>query len=258
MGETARGLSNSQSYTTLAPTNPTKGENGLVEGRTILIVDDEDDIIELLQYNLEQEGFKTATATNGIDGIETARKIKPDLVILDIMMPGMDGIEVCRRLRQDAYLRHTPILMLTARTEEEVQVQGLDVGADIYFSKPISIPVLFSQIRALLRGANRNEAKPQQLSVHNLTIDRDRYLVNIKDDESIQEVRLPRKEFELLYFIASHPGKVFSRQELLDQVWGHEVYVVDRTVDVHVRKIREKLGNDYIETVKGVGYKFLA
>ncbi|MEM8484467.1 MAG: response regulator transcription factor [Bacteroidota bacterium] len=242
----------------MASSNTHKGQPGLEEGHSILIVDDEDDIIELLQYNLEQEGFKTAAATNGIEGIELARNMKPDLVILDIMMPGMDGIEVCRRLRQDAYLMHTPILMLTARTEEEIQVQGLDVGADIYFSKPISIPVLFSQIRALLRGANRNDTKPQQLSIHNLQIDRDRYLVNMHEEGGSQEIRLPRKEFELLYFIASHPGKVFSRQELLDQVWGHEVYVVDRTVDVHVRKIREKLGNDYIETVKGVGYKFLA
>ncbi len=242
----------------MASFNTHKEQTGLEQDRTILIVDDEDDIIELLQYNLEKEGFKTVAATNGIEGIELARKVKPDLVILDIMMPGMDGIEVCRRLRQDAYLMHTPILMLTARTEEEIQVQGLDVGADIYFSKPISIPVLFSQIRALLRGANRNETKPQQLSVHNLQIDRDRYMVNLYEGGGSQEIRLPRKEFELLYFIASHPGKVFSRQELLDQVWGHEVYVVDRTVDVHVRKIREKLGNDYIETVKGVGYKFLA
>ncbi len=228
------------------------------KGQKILIVDDEDDIIELLQYNLEQEGFKTASATNGIEGIEVARQFKPDLIILDVMMPGMDGIEVCRRLRQDAHLRHTPILMLTARTEEELQVQGLDEGADIYFSKPIAIPVLFSQIRALLRGASRSETKPQLLAIHNLEIDRDRYLVKLNVDAVSQEIRLPRKEFELLYFLASHPGKVFSRQELLDQVWGHEVYVVDRTVDVHIRKIREKLGNDYIETVKGVGYKFLA
>lgn len=225
---------------------------------TILIVDDEDDIIELLQYNLSKEGYETASATNGIEGIELARKIKPSLIILDIMMPGMDGIEVCKRLRQDAHLMHTPVLMLTARTEEEIQVQGLDVGADIYFSKPISIPVLFSQIRALLRGANRSDSKPQILTIHDLEVDRDRYLVYQTQAGGKQEIRLPRKEFELLYFIASHPGKVFSRQELLDQVWGHDVYVVDRTVDVHVRKIREKLGNDYIETVKGVGYKFMA
>ncbi len=238
--------------------DPSRDSSNPESAYTILIVDDEDDIIDLLEYNLEKEGYNTASATNGIEGIELARQIKPDLVILDIMMPGMDGIDVCRRLRQDAYLRHTPILMLTARTEEEIQVRGLDVGADIYFSKPISIPILFSQIRALLRGARRTETKPQMLTIHNLEIDRDRYLVYNQVEGNKEEVRLPRKEFELLYFLASHPGKVFSRQELLDQVWGHDVYVVDRTVDVHVRKIREKLGDDYIETVKGVGYKFLA
>ena len=225
---------------------------------TILIVDDEDDIIDLLQYNLDKEGYKTLSATNGLDGIELARQAKPNLIILDIMMPGMDGIEVCRRLRQDAHLRNIPILMLTARTEEEAQVQSLDVGADIYFSKPIPIPVLLSQIRALLRGIQRTETPPDILIVHNLEIDRERYLVKKMAEESFQELRLPRKEFEVLYFLASHPGKVFSRQELLDQVWGHDIYVVDRTVDVHIRKIREKLGNKYIETVKGVGYKFLA
>ena len=196
--------------------------------RTILIVDDEEDIVDLLQYNLEKEGYDTAAATNGIEGIELARQIRPDLIILDIMMPGMDGIEVCQRIRQDAYLKNTPVLMLTARTEEELQVQGLDVGADIYFSKPISIPILFSQIRALLRGVGRFESRPQQLRIHNLEIDRDRYLVTLMVDGNQQEIRLPRKEFELLYFIASHPGKVFTRQELLDQVWGHDVYVVDR------------------------------
>ena len=226
--------------------------------QTILVVDDEDDILDLLQYNLEQEGYRTLSAKNGLDGIELARQEKPDLIILDVMMPGIDGIEVCRRLRQDAYLRHTPILMLTARTEEETQVEGLDVGADIYFSKPVSIPILSSQIRALLRSATRVETPPDTLTIHNLQIDRDTYLVYIESDNMSEEVRLPRKEFELLYFMATHPGKVFSRQELLDQVWGHDVYVVDRTVDVHVRKIREKLGSDFIETVKGVGYKFKA
>ncbi len=233
-------------------------QSSRIDTQTILVVDDEDDIVDLLQYNLEQEGYRTLAASNGIDGIELARQEKPDLIILDVMMPGMTGIEVCRRLRQDAYLRHTPILMLTARTEEETQVEGLDVGADIYFSKPVSIPILSSQIRALLRSATRVDTPPDMLAVHNLEIDRDRYLVYVRDGERSDEVRLPRKEFELLYFMASHPGKVFSRQELLDQVWGHDVYVVDRTVDVHVRKIREKLGADFIETVKGVGYKFKA
>ena len=219
-------------------------------------MDDEEDIVDLIQYNLEKAGYSTLSASNGVAGIEMARSNRPDLIVLDIMMPGLSGLEVCRRLRQEAHLRHIPILMLTARTEEETQVEGLDVGADIYLSKPISMPVLTSQIRALLRSSNRNETQPDQLLIHDLTIDRDRYLVC--RDEKNEEMRLPRKEFELVYFLASHPGRVFSRQELLDQIWGQDVYVVDRTVDVHVRKVREKLGDEYIETVKGVGYKFKA
>ncbi len=227
------------------------------EAATILIVDDEDDILDLLEYNLGRAGFETAVARDGVEALEKAREVEPDLVILDVMMPRMDGIEVCRRIRRDAHLRTTPILMLTARTEEEDQVEGLDVGADIYLSKPVSVPVLVSQTKALLRTARRNENPPDLLVVHDLKIDRDRYLVYQEAAGGAEkEMRFPRKEFELLYFLASHPGKVFSRQELLDEVWGPDVYVVDRTVDVHVRKIREKIGSDYIETVKGVGYKF--
>lgn len=223
----------------------------------ILIVDDEDDILDLLQYNLEREGYDTLLARDGIEALDVAEEERPDLMILDVMMPRMDGIEVCRRLRRNAFLRNTPVLMLTARAEEEDQIKGLDVGADIYLSKPVSVPVLLSQLRALLRGAHRHETPPDLLQIHELEIDRDRYVVYQRDDEETIEHRFPRKEFELLYFLASHPGKVFSRQELLDQVWGRDVFVVDRTVDVHVRKIREKLGSDYIETVKGVGYRFM-
>ena len=224
---------------------------------TILIVDDEDDILDLLEYNLGREGFDTAVARDGVEAMEKLRDVEPDLIILDVMMPNMDGIEVCRRLRQDAHFRTIPILMLTARTEEEDQVEGLDVGADIYLGKPVSVPVLVSQTKALLRTSRRNETPPDLLKIHDLKIDRDRYLVYQEMDEGDEkEMRFPRKEFELLYFLASHPGKVFSRQEVLDEVWGPDVYVVDRTVDVHVRKIREKIGSDYIETVKGVGYKF--
>ncbi|HET6568206.1 MAG TPA: response regulator transcription factor [Rhodothermales bacterium] len=222
----------------------------------ILIVDDEDDIRDLLRYNLEREGYATALARDGVEALEVAEEERPDMVILDVMMPRMDGVEVCRRIRRNAFLRKTPILMLTARAEEEDQIRGLDVGADIYLSKPVSVPILLSQLRALLRGAQRYETPPDLLLVHNLEIDRDRYLVSQKDIEETSEHRLPRKEFELLYFLASHPGKVFSRQELLDHVWGHDVFIVDRTVDVHVRKVRGKLGNNYIETVKGVGYRF--
>ncbi len=222
----------------------------------ILLVDDEEDILDLLQYNLEQEGFEVIRATGGLEALEKARAENPALIVLDIMMPGMDGIEVCRRLRRDAHLRTLPVIMLTAKTEEEEQVRGLDIGADIYIGKPVSVPVFISQVKALLRTTRRSETPPDRLVVHDLEIDRDRYLVFRRTDDEKEDMRLPRKEFELLYFMASHPGKVFSRQELLDDVWGTDVYVVDRTVDVHVRKIREKIGSDYIETVKGVGYKF--
>lgn len=225
---------------------------------TILVVDDEEDIVDLLEYNYAREGFNVLIARDGTEAIEKATAEKPDLVVLDIMMPRMDGIEVCRRLRQDALLRHTPILMLTARTSEQDHVKGLDVGADIYLSKPISIPVLLSQTRALLRGARRSDEPPDLVRVEGLEINRARYLVYEHIDAERIELRLPRKEFELLYFLASNPGRVYSRQELLDEVWGTDVYVIDRTVDVHVRKIREKLSSDYIETVKGVGYRFRA
>ena len=223
---------------------------------TILVVDDEDDLLSLLDYNLQQEGFDVLLARDGVEGLEAAREHMPDLIVLDIMMPKMDGIEMCRRLRQDAHLRTIPVMMLTARTEEEDQVEGLDVGADIYLGKPVSVSVIVSQSKALLRSARRYEIPPDQLAVHDLRIDRDRYLVYQGTNGEETEMRMPRKEFELLYFLASHPGKVFSRQEILDEVWGPDVYVVDRTVDVHVRKIREKIGSEYIETVKGVGYRF--
>ena len=222
----------------------------------ILIVDDEEDILDLLQYNLSREDFETVVARDGEEALAKAGQERPDLIILDIMMPKLDGLEVCRRLRQDAELRTIPILMLTARAEEGDHVRGLDVGADIYLAKPISVPVLLSQTKALLRGARRSETPPERLVVRDLEINRDRYLVFREGQGEEEAVRLPRKEFELLYYLASQPGKVFTRQDLLDAVWGPDVYVVDRTVDVHVRKIREKLGSDYIETVKGVGYKF--
>ncbi len=225
-------------------------------GPTILVVDDEDDLLSLLEYNLEQEGFEVVLARDGVEAIEQTQEHEPDLIILDIMMPKMNGIEVCERLRKDAHLRTIPIMMLTARTEEEDQVEGLDVGADIYLGKPVSVSVIVSQAKALLRSVRRYESPPDQIEIHDLRVDRDRYLVYQSNGEDETEMRLPRKEFELLFFLASHPGKVFSRQEILDEVWGRDVYVVDRTVDVHVRKIREKIGSEYIETVKGVGYKF--
>jgi len=225
-------------------------------GPTVLVVDDEEDLLSLLEYNLEQEGFEVVLARDGVEAIEQTRAHEPALIILDVMMPKMDGIEVCEKLRTDAHLRTIPIMMLTARTEEDDKVEGLDVGADIYLGKPVSVSVIVSQTKALLRSARRHADPPDQIRVHNLRIDRDRYLVYQENGEGEEtEFRMPRKEFELLYFLASHPGKVFSRQEILDEVWGPDVYVVDRTVDVHVRKIRQKIGSEYIETVKGVGYR---
>ncbi len=223
---------------------------------TILIVDDEDDILDLLAYNLGRDGFNILEARDGLEALDEAQQHVPDLVILDIMMPKLDGIETCRRLRQDARLRHIPILMLTALSGEDDHIRGLDVGADSYLPKTSAIGVIVSQARALLRGIERHEQPPTLLTIHDLEIDRDRYLVFKKDGPERVELRFPRKEFELLHYLARFPGKVFNRQEILDRVWGTDVYVVDRTVDVHVRKIREKLGNHYIETVKGVGYKF--
>ena len=223
---------------------------------TLLVVDDEPDLVDLLTYNFEREGYTVLTARDGLRALEIAIATPPDLVVLDVMMPGLDGLAVARRLREHAALRHVPILMLTALEGPDDQIRGLDVGADAYLSKGVPIPVLLSQVRALLRGVGRTDDAPGTLRVHDLEINRERYLVFRDDGGERVSLRLPRKEFELLHFLASHPGKVFSRQDVLDRVWGRDVYVVDRTVDVHVRKIREKLGDDYIETVKGVGYRF--
>ncbi len=228
----------------------------MAEPQRILVVDDEDDILDLLRYNLEKEGFEVEQACDGVEAVHLASKQVPDLIILDVMMPRMDGLEACRRMREHPALKSTPIVMLTARSEENDHVEGLDVGADIYLTKPISIPVLISQVRASLRGSERTSATPDIVRIYGLTIDRTRYVV--ERDGLEDPLHLPRKEFELLRYLASNPGRVFSRQQLLDQVWGPDVYVVDRTVDVHVRKIREKVGEDMIETVKGVGYRFRA
>ena len=223
---------------------------------SILVVDDEQDIIDLLEYNLSSRGYDVSTARDGIEALDTARDVHPDLIILDVMMPKMDGLETCRRIRRDAYLRTIPVLMLTARTEEESMIEGLDSGADSYLSKPVSIPVIVSQVEALLRSSKRNDTPPDTLSIHDLTIDRDRFIVIQERESGTKEMHFPKQEFELLHFMASHPGTAFTRQEILDEVWGPEIYVVDRTVDVHVRKIREKIGSDYIETIKGGGYRF--
>lgn len=220
--------------------------------QTILVVDDEQDLLDLIEYNLRQEDFDVLKAENGRDGIQLAKEHMPSLVLLDIMMPQMDGIEVCDRMREDPTLSHIPIIFLTARSDEKTEIEGLNKGADDYITKPISTSKLISRIKAVLRRFDETEEKVQKLDVHDLEIDRDRYIVTRGDEE----FQLPRKEFELLYYLASKKGKVRDRQTLLNKVWGDNIYVVDRTVDVHVRKIREKLGDHYIETVKGVGYRF--
>lgn len=227
--------------------------------QTVLIVDDEQDILDLISYNLSKEGYKVHTAANGLKAVELARQIRPDLVILDIMMPGMDGFEVCRTLRQDATTAASAIMFLTAKAGEIDQVLGLELGADDYIQKPISPRVLIARVKTILRrGAERVRtetiAAPEVLRIGAIEINRQNYTVRIDGKESF----FPKKEFELLAFLASNPGKVFPREVLLRRIWGESVYVIDRTVDVHVSKIREKLGNyaAFIETVKGVGYRF--
>lgn len=220
--------------------------------QTILVVDDEQDLLDLIEYNLKKEGFDVLRAEDGVEGMEVAREHKPDLVLLDIMMPKMNGIEVVERMRDDKKLKRIPIIFLTARGDEKTEVEGLNKGGDDYITKPISTTKLISRIKAVLRRFNEPGEMTDQIDVHDIVIDKDRYIVTQGDEE----FQLPRKEFELLYFLASRKGKVMDRQTLLNHVWGDNVYVVDRTVDVHVRKIREKLGKEYIETVKGVGYRF--
>ncbi len=221
---------------------------------TVLVVDDEPDLVELLQYALEAAGFRVVTASDGVSGLSMAESEKPDVMVIDIMMPRMDGVALTEQIRQRGALRTTPILMLTARTDESDEIAGLEAGADDYLPKPVSPKRLVSRVNALLRRVVREEeATTSHIRVHDLVIDRERYVVERPDTD--ETFRLPRKEFELLFFLASHPGRVFERDELLSSVWGADVVVVDRTIDVHVRKIREKIGSDYIETVKGVGYR---
>jgi two-component system alkaline phosphatase synthesis response regulator PhoP len=218
----------------------------------ILVVDDEPDILELVQYNLEKEGFAVRTASNGIEAIDLASQWSPHLILLDVMMPEMDGMETCIKIRENAKLDHAVIAFLTARSEDYSQIAGFDAGADDYITKPIKPRVLLSRIKALLRrGTKGAESKPV-FSGKTLTIDRDRYVV-IRNGE---EMNLPKKEFELLSLLVSQPGKVFTRSAILSEVWGNDVVVGDRTIDVHIRKLREKLGNHCFKTVKGVGYKF--
>jgi two-component system alkaline phosphatase synthesis response regulator PhoP len=219
----------------------------------ILLVDDEQDILDFLGYNLKKEGYQVLTASNGRDAIAIARKEIPSLIILDVMMPELDGMETCRELREIESLKDVVIAFLTARNEDYSQIAGFDVGGDDYITKPIKPRVLSSRIKALLRRSQTNtENSNEQVDLGGLKIDRERYLV-IKDNE---EISLPKKEFKLLALLATKPGKVFTREFILQQVWGDEVIVGDRTIDVHIRKLREKLGEEYIKTIKGIGYKF--
>jgi len=220
----------------------------------VLIVDDEEDIIEVLQYNLEKEGYTVETAIDGNDAMVKAIQFEPHLIILDIMMPGMDGIEVCQKLRANPKFKNTIIAFLTARSESFTQITALDSGGDDFINKPIKPNVFKSRVKALLRRhiAFSEGDMAQKLIFGDLEIDFEQFSVTIKG----KDAGLAKKEFELLSLLASKPGKVFKRNEILNKVWGNDVIVGDRTIDVHIRKLREKIGNDYIHTMKGVGYKF--
>lgn len=218
----------------------------------VLVVDDEPDIVEILKYNLQKEGYDVATAEDGIKAVKTAAKFLPDVILLDIMMPNQDGVETCLQIRQMPELKNTFIIFLTARMEEYSEVAAFDVGADDYITKPIKPRALISRISALFRRESKKEQDQIQIKIKDLLIDRGSYTV----DQSGKTITLPKKEFELLYFLAKKPNIVFSRDELLLNIWGADVFVLARTVDVHIRKVREKIGDDYITTVKGVGYKF--
>ena len=219
--------------------------------KKILIADDEPDILEIVSYNLGKEGYEIYTAKDGNEAIERAKQLHPDLIILDIMMPKKTGVEVCAILRSQPIFQDTLIIFLTALSDEASQIKGLETGADDYVSKPISPKVLISRVNALFRRVN-NKDTGKGITLGNINIDPVKFLVTIDE----QEVILAKKEFELLYLLASRPGRVFLRNEILSQVWGNDVIVGDRTIDVHIRKVRQKLGVDCITTVKGVGYKF--
>ena len=221
--------------------------------KKILIVDDEPDILEFLQYNLRKEGYEVVTANDGLQAIAVAEREKPQLIILDIMMPELDGVETCRILRSKKEFADTPIAFLTARDEDYSQITALDVGGDDYITKPIKPRVLVSRISALLRRAGRQADDDQHIiTLHDLVIDKQKVLV-FRGQTAIE---LPRKEFEILWLLASKPGRVFTREEIFDKIWGSDVIVGNRTIDVHIRKLRERLGEEYIKTMKGIGYKF--
>lgn len=219
----------------------------------ILLVDDEPDILEIIRYNLSAEGYVILTAENGKEGLKAAKKHQPHLIILDVMMPEMDGMETCMQIRKEPQLQNTLITFLTARGEDYSQMAGYDAGADDYITKPIKPKVLVSKVKALLRRMEDSSSLEDVITFNNLEINREEYKVT-KDDRILS---LPRKEFELLFLLASQPGRVFQRDEILERVWGNEVVVGGRTIDVHIRKLREKIGDKSIQTIKGVGYKFV-
>ncbi len=219
----------------------------------ILLVDDEPDILEIISFNLEKVGYQVTTASNGLEALKQAKKTLPHLIILDVMMPELDGIETCERLRQDEQFQETIIMFLTARGEDYSYVAAFDAGADDYVTKPIKPKVLLSKVKGLLRRLKKKETVKELLKFDNLLIDQEEYKVTLNE----RELSMPRKEFELLYLLASKPGKVFKREKIMEKIWGSDVVVGDRTIDVHIRKLREKIGDRYFKTVKGVGYKFI-
>jgi two-component system alkaline phosphatase synthesis response regulator PhoP len=221
----------------------------------ILVVDDEADIVEFILYNLEKEGYTVQSAHNGLEAVEKASSFRPDLIVLDVMMPQLDGIEACRKIRENPELSNTFIMFLTARDEEYSEIAGFDAGGDDYVFKPIKPRALLSRVNAIMKRKNAQQESDvaEVLNHGDLEVNPNEYLVKLGD----KSMTLPRKEFDLLYLLASKPGKVFTREKILRKVWGTDVFVVDRTIDVHIRKIREKIGDTKIETIKGVGYKFV-
>ena len=219
----------------------------------ILLVDDDPDILEIISYSLENEGYSIYKAMNGLQAIEIAEKVTPDLIIMDLMMPEMNGVEACEQIRKSTKLNNVIITFLSARSEDFSQIAGFDAGADDYITKPIRPKVLLSKVKSLLRR-NKSDIDAPLIQINDLIINRSRYLVNLKGIE----ISLPRKEFELLYLLTSSPNTVFTRSKILDVVWGTDVIVGDRTIDVHIRKLREKIGDSSFKTIKGVGYKFVS
>ena len=218
----------------------------------VLIVDDDPEIIEILNYNLINSGFITKSASNGLEAIKKANKFIPDIILLDVMMPEMDGIEACIKIREIKTLTNTRIIFLSARGEDFTQIAAFDAGADDYISKPVKPKILLKKISSIAKRLDRNKNPIGILDLGEIIIDRESYLVTINNVEK----NLPRKEFELLYLLATKPGKLFTREEIMLKVWGTEIFVGDRTIDVHIRKLRKKIGEKYIKTTKGVGYKF--